>query len=110
MSAIENPLLAVNLSLGYRNKPNVLNSVAFEIHEREIVGLIGTSGSGKSSLALAILRLLGMRGGQAEGSIKLRGRELMDCSEREMRQIRGKEIGFVQQSPISALNPVLRLG
>jgi peptide/nickel transport system ATP-binding protein len=104
------PVLAVNISLGYRNKPKVLSSVSFEVRERETVGLIGTSGSGKSSLALAILQLLGMRGGQAEGSVRLRGRELLECSEREMRQIRGKEIGFVQQSPISALNPVLRLG
>src|SRR5207302_48461 len=60
--------------------------------------------------ALAILRLLHLKGGSAEGSICLEGRELMRLRERDMRSLRGREIGLVLQSPMSALNPALRIG
>src|SRR5207244_4327367 len=66
-------------------------------------------GSGKSTIALAILRLLDMRGGQVRGTIHFAGRDLMALSEREMRRIRGREIALAPQSPVAALNPALRL-
>jgi len=103
-------LLDVRLSIDYPERPGVLDEACFSVGRGEIVGLVGASGSGKSSLALALLRLLNWKGGRASGSIRFNGRELMDCKEREMRAIRGKEIAFVPQSPSSSLNPAVRLG
>jgi len=102
-------VLSVHLSVDYRNKPGVLRDVEFDIRPGEAFGLVGASGSGKSTIALAILRLLEMRGGAAHGSILFEGRELLACREKEMRQLRGRKIALVPQSPASALNPALRL-
>jgi ABC-type dipeptide/oligopeptide/nickel transport system ATPase component len=104
------PLLHISLSVDYPGKPRVLENAMLDVRPGEIVGLIGESGSGKSSLALALLRLLDLKGGRASGSIWFKDRDLMRCGERELRGIRGKEIAFVPQSPSSYLNPALRLG
>jgi ABC-type dipeptide/oligopeptide/nickel transport system ATPase component len=74
------------------------------------VGLVGESGSGKSTMALAILRLLHFRGGSVQGEVRFSGRNLLDLSEKAMRQIRGRDIGLVLQSPIASLNPGMRIG
>lgn len=104
------PLLSLQLSVNYPGKPDVLRELSLEVGEREIVGLIGQSGCGKSTLALAILRLLFLKRAEARGSIQFNGRDLMTLPERELRKIRGKEIGLILQSPISSLNPALRIG
>ena len=104
------PLLSISLSVGYRGKPAVLRNVALEIAPGEVLGLVGQSGSGKSTLALAILRLLELKRGRAEGTANFQGRDLMALKESELRRIRGKEIGLVLQSPLSSLNPALRIG
>ncbi|MGH9788530.1 MAG: ABC transporter ATP-binding protein [Candidatus Acidiferrales bacterium] len=104
------PLLSVHLSVEYPGKPAVLRQVAFHIEPGEIVGLVGQSGSGKSTLALALLRLLHLRGGSAHGEVFYKDRDLMQLPEREMRKLRGREIAYVSQSPLSALNPALRIG
>jgi len=106
--AIE-PLLSVALTADYPARPGVLDGVSFSMARGEIAGLIGPSGSGKSTVALAVMRLLELRGGRVRGSIRLAGRELMECRASEMRRIRGKEIGLVLQSPMAALNPALRI-
>ena len=103
------PLLQLQLSLDYPGRPGVLDGAALDVRPGEIVGLIGGSGSGKSSLALALLRLLHLKGGSARGEIWFRGRDLMCAGGREMRRIRSKEIAFVPQSPTSFLNPALRI-
>jgi ABC-type dipeptide/oligopeptide/nickel transport system ATPase component len=103
-------LLALRLSVDYPGKRGVLRNLSLEISPGEVLGLVGQSGCGKSTLALAILRLLYLKGGAAEGSIHLNGRDLMILKEREMRALRGREIGLVLQSPMSALNPALRIG
>lgn len=103
-------LLSVSLSVGYRNKPQVLKSVSLQMVQGEVMGLIGQSGSGKSTLAMSILRLLELKGGKVSGSIMFKGRDLLHLKEREMRRLRGSEIGLVLQSPLSSLNPALRIG
>lgn len=90
-------------------RTEVLHDVAVSIAPGEIVALAGLSGSGKSTLALSLLRLLHYRGGEVSGSIRLAGRELSGLSEREMRSLRGKLIGYVPQSPAAALNGRLRV-
>lgn len=104
------PLLLLRLSVDYSNKPGVLRDVTLRMQRGEILGLVGQSGSGKSTLALAILRLLSLKGGVAKGGILFEGKDLMSLSEREMRELRGRRIGLVLQSPLSALNPALRIG
>ena len=74
------------------------------------MGLVGASGSGKSTLALAILRLLGHTGARVSGRVTLCGKELADCSERDLRGVRGRLVSLVPQSPLAALNPALRIG
>jgi len=104
------PLLALRLNVAYPGRPGVLRDLSLEINRGEILGLVGQSGCGKSTLALAILRLLHLKRAQATGTIQFNGRDLFSLSEREMRQLRGKEIGLVLQSPMSSLNPALRIG
>jgi ABC-type glutathione transport system ATPase component len=105
----EPPLLSVDLSADYPNKPHALNRVCFEVHAGEIVGLVGESGSGKSTLALALLKLLDAKQAAVSGRLLFRGRDLMTVSEREMRKLRGRDIALVLQSPLDSLNPALRL-
>jgi peptide/nickel transport system ATP-binding protein len=104
------PLLSVSISVDYPNKPGVLRDVGFEICEGEILGLVGESGSGKSTVALALLRLLDHKGGTAKGKILFDGRDLLELRPREMRDIRGREIALILQSPLASLNPVLTIG
>jgi len=104
------PLLSLRVSVDYGNKRDVLRDVQLEVSGGEICGLVGQSGSGKSTLSLAVLRLLEMKGGSARGEVQFAGRDLMKLPEREMRDIRGRQISLVLQSPHSSLNPALRIG
>ena len=108
--ASEQPLLRIDLSVDFPNKPHALRRVSFEIRRGEVLGLVGESGSGKSTIALAILKLLACKGAKATGRVMFRDRDLMAASEREMRDLRGREIALVLQSPLASLNPALRIG
>ena len=103
-------LLSLRLSVDYRNNPGVLRNVSLVIQPGEILGLVGQSGSGKSTLSLAILRLLQLKGGTASGTLLFKGEDLTAKSEWQMRSLRGREISIVLQSPLTSLNPALRIG
>ena len=102
-------LLLARLSVRYGDKPAVLRDVEFGIRQGEVLGLIGQSGSGKSTLAMAILGLLDRKKVQPEGSIQLEGRNLLSLRERELRSLRGSKIALVLQSPLSSINPALKI-
>jgi ABC-type glutathione transport system ATPase component len=104
------PLLSACLTVSYPGKQAVLRDVRLEMQCGEVLGLVGQSGSGKSTLALAIIRLLDRNGGKAQGTVVLQGCDIMRLSEREMRKVRGHDIGLVLQSPLSSLNPAMRIG
>ncbi len=102
-------LLSAELTAQYGSGMPVLQGVRFDIDAGEVLGLVGQSGSGKSTVALSVLRLLGFRGGHQSGRLMFEGVDLMALREREMRELRGRKIAFVPQSPAAALNPLLRL-
>jgi peptide/nickel transport system ATP-binding protein len=83
--------------------------VSFEIAAGEVLGLVGESGSGKSVTSLAIMRLLPAQA-QIEGEILLEGENLLRATEDVLRGVRGKRIGMIFQEPMTALNPVMRVG
>lgn len=104
------PVLSVDISVDYPERKGVLRGACIEVFPGEIVGLVGQSGSGKSTLALAILRLLDRTGTTVGGRIELLGQDLARCNERRLREIRGRLVSLIPQSPATALNPALRIG
>jgi peptide/nickel transport system ATP-binding protein len=87
-----------------------VDAVSFEIRAGETLGLVGESGSGKSVTALSIMRLVQPPGRIASGRVIFKGRDLLALGEREMQRVRGAEIALIFQEPMTALNPVFRIG
>src|SRR5437867_2489134 len=104
------PLLAVNDLKTYfftdRGVARAVDGVSFTIPARSTLGLVGESGCGKSVTALSILRLIASPPGRiVGGSILLEGRDLLRCSEEEIRSVRGNQIAMIFQEPMTSLNP-----
>jgi ABC-type dipeptide/oligopeptide/nickel transport system ATPase component len=95
---------------GPRATVTAVDRVSFQIAPGETLGLVGESGSGKSVTAFSILRLLQPPGRIVGGRILFEGRDLLQLSEPEMRQVRGARISLIFQEPMTALNPVMRVG
>jgi ABC-type dipeptide/oligopeptide/nickel transport system ATPase component len=102
-------LLRAHVSVRYGDKPAVLRDVEFEIRKGEVLGLVGQSGSGKSTMAMAILGLLDGKRVHTQGVIQFEGSDLLALGERELRALRGRKIALVLQSPLSSLNPALKI-
>ncbi|HZD22291.1 MAG TPA: ABC transporter ATP-binding protein [Acidimicrobiia bacterium] len=108
------PVLEVeNLAIQYRigtEWKTAVRDINFSIGAGESYGLVGESGCGKSTIAMAIMHYLPRNGRVSEGSIRLKGREFTELSRRELRQARINDISMVYQDPATALNPSLRVG
>ena len=88
----------------------VVDDVSFTVAAGETLCLVGESGSGKSVTAFSILRLLQPPGQIVNGRILFEGQDLLTLSERNMRAVRGARISLIFQEPMTALNPVMRVG
>ena len=102
-------LLSLQVSVTFGNKPPVLRNIEFEMNRGEILGLVGQSGSGKSTLAMAILGLLSGKSARVEGKIEFEGANLLTLGEAALRALRGRKLALVLQSPLSSLNPALKI-
>jgi len=87
-----------------------VDGVSLSVAEREILAVVGESGSGKSVTALTVMGLTRGRNSRIEGSVRFGGEELLEASDERMRRVRGAGISMVFQDPMSALNPVYRVG
>jgi ABC-type dipeptide/oligopeptide/nickel transport system ATPase component len=108
------PLLDVrNLTVAFgptsQSRPAV-SDVSFRVMPGETLGLVGESGSGKSMTAFSILRLLPPGGRITSGEILFEGQDLLRLGESEMRAVRGAKVSLIFQEPMTALNPVMRVG
>ncbi|MCX8153460.1 MAG: ABC transporter ATP-binding protein [Candidatus Bathyarchaeota archaeon] len=86
-----------------------VDGISLDVREGETLGLVGESGSGKSVTALSILRIVPMPGRIIGGKIIYKGENLLEKTEDEMQQIRGKEIAYISQDPATSLNPVFSI-
>jgi peptide/nickel transport system ATP-binding protein len=100
--------LSVDIGLS-KSTVHAVDGVSLTIAPGEKVGLVGESGCGKSTLGLAIAGLL-PENAHVKGSISLGGRELVGLDERQLRHVRGAEVGIVFQDPMTSLNPTKRIG
>jgi len=107
------PALAIrDLTVDFHSRSGTLRTVdkvSLEVWPKEIVGVIGESGSGKTMTALSAMRLL-PHGAKIGGAIALGGRDLVDIGESEMRALRGDRIALIPQDAMQSLNPTMRVG
>jgi peptide/nickel transport system ATP-binding protein len=114
MAAADAVLTVRDLSVGFHTDEGaveVLDRVSFDLAPGQILGLVGESGSGKSITALSVMRLLPQPAGYISGGeILYKGRNLLALSIEEMQSVRGRRIAMIFQEPMTALNPVHKIG
>ena len=86
-----------------------VNGVSFDVQQGEILGLVGESGCGKSTVAMSILRLVQPPGRIVSGHVVLNGTDLLELSERELNRVRWRDIALIPQGAMNSLNPVMRV-
>ena len=108
------PILEIDgLSISYFTRATEIPAVidfSLTVGAGEAIGLVGESGCGKSTVAMAIMRYLGHNGAITGGSIRFKGRDMATLTTEELRQVRGAEIAMVYQEPMAALNPSMTIG
>ena len=108
------PVLEIkDLNLSYWTRAGEIPAVidfSLTVNRGESIGLVGESGCGKSTVAMAIMQYMGGNGSIKSGSIKFKGLELNELSPDELRELRGSHISMIYQEPFAALNPSLLLG
>ena len=115
MPPADAPLLleVKGLKVGYPAQKRMVtpvNGLDLSIHEREVVGLLGDAGSGKSTAALAMLGLVRPPGRILAGEVRFLGKDLLKLPPEDLRAIRGKDLALIVQNPRGALHPMLPVG
>jgi peptide/nickel transport system ATP-binding protein len=109
----QNPILVVkDLNVHYdtgKGPAKAVNDVSFSLRPGERLGLIGESGSGKTTMATALMRLTRAPGRIVSGSVELDGQDLLKLSAKELREVRLRDIALMPQGAMSSLNPVMKL-
>src|SRR6187200_1642455 len=101
-----------NLDISYYTRAGEIPAVIdfdLTVMPGEAVGIVGESGCGKSTVALAIMQYMGKNGRVMSGEIKFKGRDMTAMSEQELRQLRGSQIAMVYQEPMASLNPSMKI-
>lgn len=110
----ESVLKVENLKVGFRNGKNILTAVddiSFELKKGKVLCIVGESGCGKSVTATSIMRLQSKKVMTIQdGKILFQGKDLVQCSEKEMDEVRGNKISMIFQEPMTSLNPVYTIG
>ena len=101
--------LVTTFRYGKKDIP-VVNGVSFEVHEGEILGIVGESGCGKSVTSLSIMRLINPPGKIAQGEILLGDTDLTKVPANKLHRLRGKDIAMIFQEPMTSLNPLQTIG
>ncbi|MGH1543192.1 MAG: dipeptide ABC transporter ATP-binding protein [Arenicella sp.] len=113
-SGLVQPVLEINnLSISYFTRAGEIPAVVdfnMVLHEGETIGLVGESGCGKSTIAMAIMQYLGGNARVMQGSIKFKGQDLSTLNSEALRRLRGNDIAMIYQEPMASLNPSLRIG
>ena len=111
---VEESLLQIrNLQTSFRTEGqfyNAVDGVDIEVYNNEVLAIVGESGCGKTAMALSIPRLHNMNYTRISGEVIFEGKDLLPLTEREMNAIRGRDISMIFQDPLTALNPLLRVG
>src|SRR3954469_13233038 len=101
-----------DLSVRFDNddgRVHAVDTVSLHLDAKEVLAVVGESGCGKSVTAMSILRLL-PRSATVTGSVRFEGRELLAAADDELREVRGREISFIFQEPMTSLNPAYTIG
>ena len=113
MDEIEEPVLVCkDLCISYYTRAGEIPAVvdfSLTVKPGETIGIVGESGCGKSTVAMAIMQYMGANGGIKSGSITFKGQDLTTLGENELRSIRGAEISMIYQEPFASLNPSLKI-
>ncbi|MFZ9595791.1 MAG: ABC transporter ATP-binding protein [Bdellovibrionia bacterium] len=114
MGDVEKILEVKNLTTSFRTRKGLVHAVdrvSFDVYRGKTLGIVGESGCGKSVTSLSILRLIARPPGEiTAGEILYRGRDLLQMTPSQMREIRGNEISMIFQEPMTSLNPVFTIG
>jgi peptide/nickel transport system ATP-binding protein len=112
-AAGDEPVLSVrNLSVDFRTEDgsvSAVDSVSFDVQAGEVLAVVGESGCGKSVTAMSLSGLL-PRTASVTGSVRLAGAELVGASDRQLRTVRGDDVAYIFQEPMTSLNPVFTVG
>ena len=100
----------LTVTFGAPGPVRIINDVSFEVGARETVGLVGESGCGKTVTAMSVIRMLPGDGEITGGRIVFDGRDLASLPAKELRRVRGSQIGLISQEPMASLNPAFRVG
>ena len=110
---IKNLLEIFNLDIRFMSDQETVNAVSdvsITLRSGEVLGIVGESGAGKSTIGNAIVNLLDAPGEILKGKIVFKGQNLVGMDDKAMRTIRGKKIGMIFQDPQTSLNPIMTIG